>query len=123
MQVFYIGQEFYYIHTRTGKKVYVRLRKVDGDTLYFEDAQARWFSCKKYHVNQKIFINVQKSTLSTNGNLDEDLGKYTTKRPAKRFDGPAPGTEDIVLPNYRGSKYAGTHRSGSGRINKRKKRR
>lgn len=108
--------------------------------LLFEDIKHRKWYCpineykkrlflySNYKYDKKRFERSDKTKeawlnssrpMYVNGNLDEDLGVYTTKYHAPRSD--KKPKDKKILPNYSGSKYAGGHRSGIGVINKKTK--
>ena len=133
MQDFYKGQKFYYIDSRTHRKVYITLIAIKDDTLYFEGLNKQKYAVKKYYVNRTVFIslldekpksNPKKNSkkafdsrpMYSNGNLDEDLGKYSNIncKPRKRKKNAkkkvnVPLASDLVMPAYTPSKYAGNH--------------
>jgi len=89
MQEFYIGQRFYYIDSKTHKKVYIRLTAYDDEYLYFKFPNGKRYSCKKYFVNKTVFV----SLLEEQTIVKPKEKKYRTTRFWKHIETGRPGMQ------------------------------
>lgn len=89
MQDFYKGQKFYYIDSRTHRKVYITLIAVKDDMLYFEGLNRQKYAVKKYYVNKTVFVSLLEEETEVKGSVK----KYRPTKYWKHIESGKPGIQ------------------------------